>query len=224
MNHLPKIFCITLKDYINRKSYAEEHFKKHKLDVTFHEGINGKNFGLKTVIPYMDDIFFKNPNWKPGDSPMCFISQGQLGCLLSHYMLWNILNYLSYDEYIIFEDDVILCENFIEKFLDYKSRLPKDWQYVFLGRSCLDNLTIKQHDQNVITTKFPPLGTFAYMIKKEIIPLLIETNNVAWTAIDIQIQKRSLMAKNIKYYIFEPPLITEISGNQPDHPFIKSTM
>ena len=221
---LPKIFCITLKNTPNRTSYAENHFKKNKLDVTFFEGINAKNFGLTTVIPYMDDIYFNHPNWKPGDSPMHFISQGQLGCLLSHFALWKTISYLPYDEYIIFEDDVVLYDNFIEKFIDYKSRLPQDWQYVFLGRSCLDNLTIKSHNENIISTKFPPLGTFAYMIKKNLLSTLIESNSVAWTAVDIQIQKRTLMANNINYYIFDPPLATEISGNQPDHPYIKSTM
>ena len=47
---LPKIFCITLKNTPNRTSYAENHFKKNKLDVTFFEGINAKNFGFSGIL------------------------------------------------------------------------------------------------------------------------------------------------------------------------------
>ncbi len=52
---LPKIFCLTLKDTPKRREYAEQHFKQHGLEVEFFNGINGKKFGLKTIIPYKDD-------------------------------------------------------------------------------------------------------------------------------------------------------------------------
>ena len=107
MNKLPKIFCLTLKDTPKRKEYAEQHFKQNGLDVEFFEGINGKKFGLRTILPYKDD----NP-----DGPDYFIKQGRIGCLLSHYMLWQTLWHLPYDEILILEDDAILCDNFHEKF------------------------------------------------------------------------------------------------------------
>ena len=100
---IPKIFCLTLKDTPKRREYAEQHFKQHGLDVEFFEGINGVTFGLKTIIPYKDD----NP---VGDD--YFISSGHIGCILSHLMLWKTLQYLPYDEIIIFEDDLILTPDF----------------------------------------------------------------------------------------------------------------
>ncbi len=128
MNNLPKIFCLTLKDTPKRKEYAEQHFKQHGLDVEFFEGINGTKFGLKTTIPYKDD----NPD---GDD--YFIKQGRIGCLLSHYMLWQTLWHLHHEEILILEDDAFLCENFHERFLEFKKQLPDDWQYVFVGHCCL---------------------------------------------------------------------------------------
>ena len=98
MSDLPKIFCLTLKDTPKRKEYAEQHFKQHDLDVTFFEGINGKTFGLKTIIPFMDDILHHNPNWKPGDCPPTYITPGHVGCILSHYMLWKTISYFPDDE------------------------------------------------------------------------------------------------------------------------------
>jgi len=219
MTKLPKMFCLTLKETHVRRQYAEDHFKQHGLDVTFFEGIHGKQFGLNTVIPYMDD----QPEWKLGDGPQYYITQGHVGCILSHYMLWKTISYLPDDEYLIFEDDVVLCDNFKEKLLDYKSRLPDDWQYVFVGHCCLvdESCRYKQAD-NIYTTSHPPMCTHAYMIKKESTKVLIETNSIAWSHIDIQIQKRTLWDRKLKYYVCLPALAEQISINWPTDPNFKS--
>lgn len=208
MSDLPKTFCLTLKETPKRKEYAYNHFKQHNLDVEFFDGIHGKKFGLSTVIPYMDD----NPNWKPGDGSPHFISQGHIGCILSHFILWKTLSYLPYDEILILEDDVILCDNFKEKFIKYKSELPDDWQYVFVGHCCLppEDQQLKVTN-NIITSNHSPMCTHAYMIKKSSIPILLDTNHQAWAHIDIQIQKRSL--KQLKHYVFVPSLVEQISLN-----------
>jgi GR25 family glycosyltransferase involved in LPS biosynthesis len=212
MSDLPKIFCLTLKDTPKRREYAEQHFKQHGLDVTFFEGVNAKTFGLRTVIPFMDNILFHNPSWKPGDNPPEFITQGHVGCILSHYMLWKTISHLPDEEYLIFEDDVVLCDGFKDKLLDYKSRLPNDWQYVFVGYCCLPDESCRyKHIDNIYTTSHPPLCTHAYMIKKESTKVLIETNSVAWAHIDIQIQKRTLWDNKLKYYVFLPPLADQTS-------------
>ena len=209
MTNLPKIFCLTLKDTPKRREYAEQHFKENGLDVEFFEGINGTTFGLRTTIPYKDD------NTEGYDY---FISSGHIGCILSHLMLWKTLQYLPYEEIIILEDDVILCNNFINKLNVYKSQLPNDWQYVFVGHCCLppENYHIKV-TENIITTTHPPMCTHAYMIKKSSIPVLLETNHQAWAAVDIQIQKKTL--KILKHYVFLPPLIDQVTllkQRQPD--------
>jgi hypothetical protein len=214
---IPKIFCLTLKSTPKRKEYAQQHFSQHYLDIEFFEGIHGKKFGLETKIPYMDD----QPNWTPDHGPMHFISSGHIGCILSHYMLWKVLSYLPYEEIIIFEDDVVLTDRFIENFIKYKNQLPDDWQYVFLGHCCLpsEEYQIKISD-NIINTIHPPMCTHAYMIKKSAIPILLETNSLAWSHIDIQIQKRSL--KYLKHYVFIPPIVDQISINNPKDPNFKS--
>jgi len=210
MTNLPKIFCLTLKDTPKRREYAEQHFKQHGLDVEFFNGIDGNKFGLVTTIPYRDD----------GPGPDYFIKQGRIGCLLSHYMLWQTIWHSPYEEVLILEDDAILCENFQEKFLEFKKQLPDDWQYVFVGHCCLppDEYQIKVTD-NIITTTHPPMCTHAYMIKKSSIPVLLDTNHQVWAAVDIQIQKKTL--KILKHYVFMPPLVEQVSllkQRNPDKP------
>jgi GR25 family glycosyltransferase involved in LPS biosynthesis len=213
MSIFPKTFCITLKNYPKRTNYATNHFKEHDLDVEMFEGIDGKGFGLQTRIPYTDD----NPDWNCDHGSPYFISQGHVGCILSHYMLWRILEYLPYGEYLIFEDDVVLCEGFKEKFIDIKSKLPEDWQYCFIGNCCLDRTDSLQVADGIIQTVSPPLCTHAYLIKKTALPTLIKTNSVAWVNIDIQIQKRSL--KELPYYVFDPSLALQRSIDPNDCDF-----
>jgi GR25 family glycosyltransferase involved in LPS biosynthesis/predicted O-methyltransferase YrrM len=210
---LPKTFCITLKDHPKRTEYVENHFKQHDLDVELFEGINAKKFGLSTKIPYTDDHL----NWDKDCGTPHFISQGHVGCILSHYMLWTIMEYLPYGEYLILEDDVELCEDFKEKLLDVKSRLPEDWQYCFVGNCCLNKEDSLQIDDGIIQTVTPPLCTHAYMIKKSALKTLIETNSIAWSHIDIQIQKRSL--SNLNYYVLDPPLADQLSITNPGEIF-----
>lgn len=201
MNNSPKIFCLTLKNTPKRQEYAQRHFDQHGLDVEFFEGINGAEFGLRTTIPYKDD----NP-----DGPDYFIKEGRIGCLLSHFMLWKTLWHNQYDEILILEDDAVLTDNFKEKLIEIKNKLPDDWQYVFIGHCCLvppEHQTIIA--DGIVVPSHPPMCTHGYMIKKSAIPTLIETNSQAWSAVDIQIQKKSL--KLLKYYVCNPPLVNQIS-------------
>lgn len=206
MKELPKMFCITLKDTPKRTECAKLEFEKHGLDVTFFNGISGRKFGLTTLVPYMDDV----PNWKPGDGTPYFMSQGHIGCVLSHYMLWQTLSYLPYEEIIIFEDDVFFDIGVIEKLKIAYNELPEDWQYAFIGHCCLapDEYNTRITD-SIISSTIPPLCTHAYMIKKSTINTLLDTNHVCWTNIDIQLAKRSLPL--LKYYIMHPALADQKS-------------
>ena len=209
----PETFCLSLKDYPERKIYAEKHLEDNGINAKMFEGINAKKFGLSTKIPYTDD----NPNWDKDCGTPHFISQGHVGCILSHYMLWRVMEYLPYEEYLILEDDVVLCEGFKEKLLDAKSRLPEDWQYCFVGNCCLNKEDSLQIDDGIIQTVTPPLCTHAYMIKKSALKTLIDTNSIAWSHIDIQIQKRSL--SNLNYYVLDPPLADQLSITNPGEIF-----
>lgn len=199
MNKL-KIFCITLKNTPKRKEYAERHFKEIGLDVEFFEGIYGPEFGLKTIIPFDENDF----------GPKRYIKAGRIGCLLSHFMLWKVLQHSNYEEILILEDDVVLCENFQEKLEVIKNQLPENWDYVFVGHCCLqDKKFCSKISDGIFISLEPPLCTHAYMIKKSTVPILIETNSQAWAAVDIQIQKKSL--NHLNYYIFNPPLADQLS-------------
>lgn len=200
MDRVPRTFCITLRETPKRQEAAQKYFKEINWPVEFFKGIHGESFGLKSTIP--------NYNKLPGRE--YFITQGAIGCLLSHLMLWNVLIYQPEDEFLILEDDIKLADDFSDRYKKFRKELPDDWQIVYLGHLIPGGLKEKgiiHISENVMVCK--PMCTHAYMVKKSALKILIETNQLAWSPLDIQIIERSL--PKLKHYAVKDPLITQRS-------------
>jgi GR25 family glycosyltransferase involved in LPS biosynthesis len=200
MISVPRTFCVTLRETPKRKEEAIKYFEQVGFKAEIFEGIHGESFGLKATIPNYDKL--------PGRE--YFITQGAVGCLLSHLMLWNVLIHQPEEEFLIVEDDIQLCDDFFEKFAQFKLELPSDWEmayvgYLIPGGRYGEGMT--PISENVIICK--PVCTHAYLVKKSAIKVLIETNQLAWSPLDIQIIERSL--PKLHYYAAKEPLITQRS-------------
>lgn len=201
MNQVPRTFCVTLRETPKRKEFAIKYFKEVGLDVEMFDGIDGKSFGLKSTVPNYSAI--------PGRE--YFITQGAVGCLLSHLTLWNVLQHLPEDEFFIVEDDALLGDKFFERFETYRAELPSDWEIAYVGWFPPGGELAKDPptnvSENIIIIK--PAATHAYLVKKSALKTLIETNQVAWDTLDTQIAKRSL--PKLKHYAFKSPLVAQRS-------------
>lgn len=101
-----KSYVIRLSDYANSTEWAKNAYdtgKKNNWDITYFEGING----LETSLDEYG--LFLNPNHKK--SRKLFANKGTVGCLLSHFTLWN--RCIELDESIcILEHDVTIHKPF----------------------------------------------------------------------------------------------------------------
>jgi len=195
----PTTFCVSLKRAAERREKVVKHLKERGIEFHLFDAIHASKMGLETRYAYLDD----KPNWQPEDGPPYKISQPVLGCSLSHYVIWRIAQYLPDDYFLIVEDDVQLCEGFKEKLIDVITRLPEDWQFVFIGHCCMGNNFVSVRG-NIVASTFAPLCTHAYLVKKSALQHLIDTNEMMYAPIDIQLQKRSLTS--ISHYSIVPPL------------------
>lgn len=195
----PTTFCISLKIAEDRRKKVSQHLKDSGIDFHLFDAIYAKKMGLKTRFAYLDD----KPNWQPEDGPPYRISQGVLGCSMSHYMLWRIMEYMPDDYFFVVEDDVELCPNFKEKLIEKMKMLPHDWQFIFVGHCCMHEGYIPIAD-GIVHTPVPPMCTHAYLVRKNALRHLIETNEMMYAPIDIQLKKRSL--PGMIHYSFVPPL------------------
>lgn len=116
------IFCINLKRRADRREYIEKEFSKFKIDAEFIEAVDGNDIEYKGVINR--NSIDKRP-----------MSNGDIGCILSHLKVCKIAKDRGYKNYLIFEDDAEFHPSFEQSFNDYISQVPKDWDMIYLGGS-----------------------------------------------------------------------------------------
>lgn len=120
-----KIFVIHYKKLIERKQHIVNQFKKHNiLDYEFIE-IDRDELNDKNI-----NIFEKKYN------------NAQIAISLSHFYAYKEINE-KYENGLIFEDDVILHENFSNILKEYLKQLPVDYDMLFIGDGC--NLHIEKN-------------------------------------------------------------------------------
>ena len=198
----PRTFCISLKSAVQRREIVSNHLKSHGVDFHLFEAIHASKMGLETKLSYLDD----HPNWTPEDGPVYRIGQGVLGCAMSHYTIWRIMEYLDDDYFFVVEDDVELCDGFKEKLMAKIENLPSDWQFVFVGHCCLEPSFSMVRD-GIACSSVPPMCNHTYLVRKTAVKHLIETNKLMYAPIDIQLKKRTL--PTIPYYCLVPPLAVQ---------------
>ena len=98
-----KIYVINLRKDKTRRSYIKTLFKKHKI-----------NYSLIIVDKFC---------YKSNEDKLKFrLNEAVLGCVLSH--LWCLKNavFSGYEQFIIFEDDIIFHKNFTNLFANIMSK------------------------------------------------------------------------------------------------------
>ena len=196
-----KIFVIHYKKLIERKEFIINQFKKY--NITQYEFIEIDRDELEC---YDISIFENIPN-----------SYMAIG--LSHIYAYNQIKD-NYDEALIFEDDVILCDNFINIYNMYLTQIPKDYDMVFFGSCC--NLKIQEHylipnkhiyEKSLEPTEWGGLGStralYSYLVSKKCAIKLCEYCNNIKYKIDLAIdQWVNIVARdiNLKMYWAEPTI------------------
>jgi glycosyl transferase family 25 len=100
-----KIFVITLKESTDRQENIKLQFQNINCPFEFFYGINGKELTAKELSLYYDDVKAKK---QCGRS----LALGEIGCALSHRLVYKKIVEEDIDRAIILEDDSILKEKF----------------------------------------------------------------------------------------------------------------
>jgi glycosyl transferase family 25 len=148
-NFFDKIFCINLDRRPDRWDACSELFKKENMIVEKFSAVDG------TLLEH--------------NTPL---SNGQVGCYLSHYNLLLHCLEKKYNQVLIFEDDVAFDEGLSQFFFDNIDKVPEDWKFLYLGGNHLAQST--KLDENVHKMNYT-LATHAYAVKLDIIPTILAT-------------------------------------------------
>ena len=98
--------------------------------------------------------------------------QGELGCYFSHTSIWKEAStqFPSNTGVLIFEDDVILDPNFQQKLDSLLTKVPRDWDGLFLGYGNGKFFDESNADIKKLK-KFE--GCYAYILRKSSLPKIL---------------------------------------------------
>jgi GR25 family glycosyltransferase involved in LPS biosynthesis len=152
--HLPilegidETYLINLDRRVDRKMSFLEHHPYMKGKVRRHVACDGRNLCL---TPELARLF------KPNDF---FWKKAVMGCALSHLKLWKMLvnDSKEIQSYLILEDDVRLQAGWKEAWANVYSKLPVDWECIYLGGILPPN---KEGFKNVLEPVIPGLSRIA---------------------------------------------------------------
>ena len=204
-----KIFIIHYKLLINRKKHILEQFQKY--NITDYEFIS---IDRDELYNHNIDIFQEN------------YSKSNSAISLSHFYAYKQISE-KYENALIFEDDVILSDNFNEILNKYLSQLPKDYDMLFIGdgsklhiekNKLIPNKYI--YEKCVEPTSWGGNGisrcTDSYIVSKKCaIKLCDYINNLSYK-IDLPIDWWLNVAgrdNNFKVYWAEPTIVTQGTQN-----------
>jgi GR25 family glycosyltransferase involved in LPS biosynthesis len=131
-NYIEKIFVLHYSKLVDRKKHIIDQFKKQ--NITEYEFI--EKYDKNEITNEESSLFV--PNY----------SKSTMSLHLKHNYVYNLIAN-NYSNALIFEDDIILSDNFKEILNKYMSQLPKDYDMLFIGNG--SNLHIQTH--NLIPNK-----------------------------------------------------------------------
>lgn len=188
------VYCVTMDKKGERAQRTVKEFSPYGITPTMFRGINAIEWGIMTCKEMHHN----------GGIPY-FINPSVCGCTISHWMLWNHLLISKIPEAMIVEDDVQLCDNFLEKFLAGYAELPQDWTYALVGHCCAGGKPATQVTARIWDIRWP-MCNHCYLVKGSGIEALMDGTAELRAPIDIALNEKVFMQNLGRAYTFMPRL------------------
>ncbi|XP_046603252.1 glycosyltransferase 25 family member [Neodiprion virginianus] len=154
---MDKIYMINLLRRPERRERMRHCFKELGILAETIDAVDGrtlnesslKEWGVR-MMPEYADPYHKRP-----------MTMGEVGCFLSHYVIWKKVVESGYDRVMVLEDDIRFEPYFRQKVSFITSeveRLKIDWDLVYLGRKRLQD----QEEPPVEGSRYLVLAGYSY--------------------------------------------------------------
>lgn len=129
MLNIDKIYICHWNKLSNRKEKLIEQLDRLGiLDYEWVESYDKDNWNLSEIAMQYTKIF-------EADDDGRLLKPSEISLLLKH--CWILKDsYKKYESILVLEDDVVLDDDFINKFNFYKNQLPIDWDLAWVGSCC----------------------------------------------------------------------------------------
>ena len=165
-----KIYYINLDKRKDRKKHMEEQFKKAGIkNYQRISAVDGSK--LRNPPSYIVSSYGRKSLQKKKKDRGLDLTSGSVALALTYYKLFNRISKSKDDYCLIFEDDVILGDNFMNNLLKSIKELPPSWELFFLGAKSngisLDTTNKELYKEKYSNTLWKPKfthGTHSFMV------------------------------------------------------------
>ena len=208
------IYCLTLKESDYRYQEMEKQFEKFKnVNLIPQYGYISEMSDLDYLVernimtPRLQQWLIERPN-----------KIGNIGCFISHMILWMKLVESNVDYMVIIEDDVKikskdLYKDIINLVNDVKKKNSGIFDIILLGFSCQykSHEKCRENDKFKIKNKISRIhyfiGTFGYIISKKCAKYLLKNITPFDDFIDHWISSQSVLTNKIKVFTKIPTIV-----------------
>jgi glycosyl transferase family 25 len=172
-----KAFAISLKRRSDRHEYIKQNYTHSNLyNLEIIDAYDGKidSNNSNEYINLKNNFLNSINNNRNKTNPYNYLSineftPGELGCFLSHIIIWKKMINENITNALIFEDDCIFNINFSNKLESIlKQELPLKFNILWLGGKMVDNYENTENtliSQNIaIKNEIHPFGAFSYIL------------------------------------------------------------
>jgi GR25 family glycosyltransferase involved in LPS biosynthesis len=159
---IDKIIVINLDRAKERKTKLIENFNRVGIninDVLFLSAFDGES---------LNNTFERTIH---GGSMGRTFAKGEICCTLSHITAIKMAKTLGYKNILILEDDIELCDNFLDRIDDIEKQLPENWDQIYVG-AIVSGLGDKV-SENIYKIKTDNMmGTHSYLLNSSVYDLV----------------------------------------------------
>jgi len=194
------IYCINLKHRLDRWENCSNQFESFGIKVERFDAVNGNEFapdGVNGLLP------------------------GEVGVIRSNYNVIKDAKEKGYKKIVIFEDDVELCDDFIDRFNLHYESTPEDWRFLYMGGNHVGGLI---HVNDKVSKIRHSYAIHAVCIHEELYDHILNMLKEERVQVDVTYAQ---LQKVFPSYVFRPHLAwqkdghSDIQGGYMNYDFLK---
>jgi GR25 family glycosyltransferase involved in LPS biosynthesis len=200
MRKIDQYYMCHYQKLVERKVYVENVVSKYNIEL---------NWILDYDKEVLDEVeLTKSFPFLYSDKNGQKLSKAEISLVMKHYFAFKDTVEKNYENVVVFEDDIILVDDFDKKLSDYINQLPEDYDILWIGTCC--NLHVPQTNSNlnVYLNRHGSRCTHAYVISKQGCQKLLDFFHTIYQPIDWYFNT-SVRTLNMNNYWAEPPLSTQ---------------
>jgi GR25 family glycosyltransferase involved in LPS biosynthesis len=132
-NFFDGIFCLNLDERVDRWNECNQLFQKHNIAVKRFSAIKGS----KLALPWSNNV---DANGYVHPPHLEGANAGGIGGNLSFMTMINTAKMLGWKSFLVFEDDVILHDNFNSLWEEISKQIPDHWDLIYFGGNHLAHM------------------------------------------------------------------------------------